>query len=297
MKTKLFVLIFLGFSFSVYSQDLSNLGESILKNITSKPHIEYDTLRAIRIISKTNNLIRLNSTYNPSMDGYPLNEIDKELPIMNFVYKSKTSSNRKNDIKYNERLLYYINQLENVKGSFNQYIERKKIIDKSVNDSLSVDIKKKEELQYDKEKNKSDSTEQYKITFFSPQLIAKVVGMPNATKQNLESEYHVELLGHRGGWDYYDFNKTQVGFKFGGNSNVCYKLTFRLFGDEALEYESQIKNAGFKLLSRKESSNLELEGDLSSKLLNGEVRIYKMGSVICHVYDGSYIGFTFYRFK
>lgn len=167
---------------------------------------------------------------------------------------------------------------------------------KQEQDSI-IEISKKKKLELLLEQSKLDSIEKNKSNFFSPSLIAKVIGMPNATKKNLESEYQVELLAHRGGWDYYDFNLTNVGFKFGGNSNVCYKISFRLFGEDATDYENQIKTAGFKFISRKESTNLELEGDLSSQLMNGEIRTYKKGNVICDVVDGSYLGFTYYRIK
>lgn len=296
MKTKLFIAIFVAFNLSAFSQNLSIIGESILKSM-NKPHVEYDTLRAISIISKNNEFIKSNKKYNPTNDGYPLNEINSEIEICRYYYNSKLSSKKKADIKNNQRLMYFINQLETIKVDFNQYVEKQKARDQFVKDSIIADRNKKEKLQIETEKNQLDSIEKNLQSFFNPTLIAKVVGMPNATKQNLESEYNVVLLDHRGGWDYYDFSKTNVGFKFGGNSNVCYKISFRLFGDEASEYENQLKDDGFKLLSRKESSNLELEGDLSSQLLNGELRVYKMGSVVCQVYDGSYIGFTFYRIK
>lgn len=208
----------------------------------------------------------------------------------NLKYKSKDAK------KINSRINFYKSRLISLKDEYNKIRELQISNIKKKQDSISLENQNRE-LEKIKFQAELDSIEQYKTTFFDPKLIVKVVGMPNATKQNLESEYQVELLMHRGGWDYYDFNLTNVGFKFGGNTNVCYKISFRLFGEDATDYENQIKSAGFKCISRKESSNLELEGDLSSQLMNGEIRIYRKGNVVCEVFDGSYLGFTYYRVK
>ena len=67
----------------------------------------------------------------------------------------------------------------------------------------------------------------------------------------------------------------------------------RYFGEDGLNYETSMVKAGFLLKKRAKSSNLEIEPDLEAQTLDGEIRIYKKGNIVCKVYDGSYIGFSF----
>ncbi len=135
--------------------------------------------------------------------------------------------------------------------------------------------------------------------FLNPQYILQTIGirMPCSLQKNIEQNLKLESQMHRGGVDYYSFDDCNVGMRFAGEKRVLVELSFRLFSEAAAKYECKLIKSGFVLKSRKKSSNLELEGDLSSQLLNGELRLYQNGEVVCEVIDGTYVGFSFYRKK
>ena len=88
-----------------------------------------------------------------------------------------------------------------------------------------------------------------------------------------------------------------VGLRFYGREQIGAEISFRLFGDQADDYEQLLMNSGYVLKSRKKTSTLELEPDFNTQLLSGELRTYRKGDVVCVVMDGSYRGFTFYPVK
>lgn len=144
----------------------------------------------------------------------------------------------------------------------------------------------------------SDSLIQLRRTeFLTPIFIFNVIGMPMASKKNLESDLNLMLYTHRGGKDYYEINGIPVGMLFMGKTQVCVELSFRLFGEDGTNYLQSLIKQGFSLRKTSRTANLELEGDLSSNALYGTLSIYRKGDVICEVYDGTFIGFTFYRTK
>jgi hypothetical protein len=162
--------------------------------------------------------------------------------------------------------------------STNLTVIQKKVVQKKVDDSIQnayADLQK---------------------GFISPLFIFKNLGF--FKKEKVNELFGDNFISHKGGVDYYDMNNYTIGLTF-SDSGVCYKMAFRLFGDQALKYmDSLLDNGnGFKLVKKTETLNLELESDLSSQLLNGQLKIYKFKDVICEVFDGSYVSFTFYRTK
>lgn len=131
--------------------------------------------------------------------------------------------------------------------------------------------------------------------FLTPKFIYRNIGTPEFTEKSIDDVF--QKAAHRGGIDYYSVGDNSVGMKFGGKNRICCYISFRLFGEQAAEYESSLLDAGFVLKSTKRTTNLEAEGDLSSQLLNGELRVYRKGSVVCNVMDGSYLAFTYYTTK
>lgn len=113
------------------------------------------------------------------------------------------------------------------------------------------------------------------------------------SKEKLIKDLNLTILNHRGGVDYYQVNETLLGMRFSGQ--YLSEISFRYFGDEGLKYESTLMKSGFLLKKRSKSSSIEIEPDFEAQTLDGEIRIYKKGSIVCQVYDGTYIGFTFYK--
>lgn len=132
--------------------------------------------------------------------------------------------------------------------------------------------------------------------FLTPKFICACIGTSFATKKRLEKDLNINLVGFRNGVTYYEMD-IPIGLRYTGDIEVCVEMSFRFFGEDGSEYENSLVSSGFVLKNRKKTNNLELEGDLSSQLRNGEFRTYRKGEVVCEVMEGSYFGFSFYRAK
>jgi hypothetical protein len=128
--------------------------------------------------------------------------------------------------------------------------------------------------------------------FFLPITIIKNI-TNRTTKQKLIKDLDLKLAAHRGGTDYYEIGELFAGLHFEGP--YLNKVSFRYFGQDGLDYEVSVTKAGFVLKKRAKTSNLEIEPGLEVNDIDGEVRIYRKGNIICQVYDGTYLGFTFYK--
>ena len=128
-------------------------------------------------------------------------------------------------------------------------------------------------------------------------FIYRNISRAHFTKSNIEKALHVSTTVHRGGVDFYEINDMFVGLRFYGREQIGAEISFRLFGDQATDYEQLLMDSGYVLKSRKRSTQFELESNLDSQLLSGELRTYRKGDVVCVVMDGSYRGFTFYPVK
>ena len=151
-----------------------------------------------------------------------------------------------------------------------------------------------------KEEFDSDSLLQERRTeFLKPAFIAKFIGTSFATKTRLENDLKLIARGFKDDMVFYDLNGSSIGIDYykDDNTEICVGLSFRFFGQEGSDYENSLAKNGFTLSNKKKTSNLELEGDLSSQLLNGELRTYRKGEVVCEVMQGSYFSFSFYRSK
>jgi hypothetical protein len=110
-------------------------------------------------------------------------------------------------------------------------------------------------------------------------------------KQKLYKDLNLRLLAHRGGIDFFQIGGTFTGLHFVGQNLT--EISFRYFGEDGINFETSMVKAGFLLKKVAKSSNLEIYSDFETQMLDGEIRIYKRGNIVCRVYDGSYIGFTF----
>ena len=128
--------------------------------------------------------------------------------------------------------------------------------------------------------------------FLTPNYIYKNIGKPITNKDRLEKNLNIQIEMHKGGIDYYSINETNVGLRFKGQ--VLLEISFRYFGDDGMNYETSLINAGYILRNTKKTINIESEAS-DFDMSNGEIRFYKKGNVICKVYDGTYLAFTFYR--
>lgn len=138
-----------------------------------------------------------------------------------------------------------------------------------------------------------DSTlEKREQDFLVPNTIFKNI-TNRIAKQKLVKDLNLTLVVHRGGMDYYQIGEVLTGLHFEGQ--FLNKVSFRYFGQEGLDYETSLIKIGFMLKKRAKTSNLEIEPGLEVNDLDGEVRIYRKGNVVCQVYDGTYLGFTFYK--
>ena len=126
--------------------------------------------------------------------------------------------------------------------------------------------------------------------FLLPSSIYKNI-INRTSKVKLIKDLELTPLTHRGGVDYYQINETLLGMRFFGQ--YLSEISFRYFGDEGLNYEAALLKSGFLLKKRTKSSSLEIEPNFDAQSLDGEIRIYKKGIVVCQVYDGTYIAFTF----
>lgn len=213
------------------------------------------------------------------------------------AYQSKT------DDKYKERINrinYFLNRYNDSVQVGKSYIANKILADQrqqKSNDSIKLLEKQKVEIQ---KKEKADSVQNAQDElmkgFIGPLFIVKNIGA--FTRKSVDELFGSNYITHRGGVDYYDMNKYTLGLSFTDN-NYCYKMSFRLFGEEARKYMDLLldNGNGFKFVKKYETSNLELEGDLSSQLLNGELSVYRYKDIICEILDGSNMAFTFYRTK
>jgi hypothetical protein len=130
--------------------------------------------------------------------------------------------------------------------------------------------------------------------FLTPKFIGANIGTSFVTKERLEKDLDIYVERYRNGVTYYELD-IPIGLRYMGKLEVCVELSFRLFGEDGPEYENSLVKSGFILKSKKKTKNLELNGDMSSQLLNGEYRTYRKGEVVCEVMEGSYFGFSFYR--
>lgn len=111
------------------------------------------------------------------------------------------------------------------------------------------------------------------------------------SKEKIIKDLNLNLITHRGGVDYYEIGETLAGLRFVGQ--YLTEISFRYFGEEGLNYETSIVKAGFLLKKRAKSSNLEIDPGFEVQTLDGEIRVYKKGNIVCRVYDGTYLGFSF----
>ncbi len=155
----------------------------------------------------------------------------------------------------------------------------------------------------EEEFNSDSLLQQRRIEFLTPKFISQFIGASYVTRSTLEHDLQMDATAYKGGVMYYEINDIPIGLRYykiitqGTVREICIEMSLRLFGEDAQHYENSLILAGFVLKSRKSTTNLELEGDMSSQIMNGEVRIYRLGDVVCKVIDGSYMGFAFYREK
>lgn len=230
-------------------------------------------------------------------------EISDALEYSNMIYSDNSDFKSKSAQKIKARITFYKSLLSDAKNKYEERQNNLLLTLAAKQDSIEL-IKQKEksklELSIERKNADQDSMlNQKRKNFLNPSYICNTIGigMPNSLKDNIERNLEINIAAHRGGVDFYDLGDVFMGLRYGGQSMICIEISFRLFGDEAKDYESLLKKKGFILKSKKKTTNLELESDMTSQLLDGELRVYGKNDVICKVMDGSFISFTFYRGK
>ena len=164
---------------------------------------------------------------------------------------------------------------------------------------ISYDINAQSKIVTKQEFDSDSLLQLRRIEFLKPAFIANFIGTSFATKTKLENDLQLVCIGSSDGIIFYNVNGNNIGLLYfkGKKEEVCIELSLRLFGEEGAQYEALLIKNGFVLRTKKQTSNLELEGDLSSQVRSGSVRIYKKDDVVCEVIEGSYLSFSFYRRK
>ena len=134
------------------------------------------------------------------------------------------------------------------------------------------------------------SAEQLQEEFLAPSFQAEFLGTSYLTRNDIERNLQIKPFTHRGGKDFYNIAENNVTMGY-SPEQVCVFVSFRLFADEALEYQQELINI-FSLVKQKEAVSLEMDRGIQG--LQSQIRYYKKGDVVCEVYDGSYISFTYY---
>jgi hypothetical protein len=117
--------------------------------------------------------------------------------------------------------------------------------------------------------------------FLLPNSIFKNI-TNRVTKERIVNDLNLRLISHRGGIDYYEVGDAMTGLHFSGQ--ILDEVSFRYFGEEGLDYENSMLKAGFVLEKRAKTSNLEI-GGVDATDINGEVRIYRKGSIILPIFE------------
>ena len=137
--------------------------------------------------------------------------------------------------------------------------------------------------------------EELQEDFVTPQFQADYLGMSWMTKSNLEESLQVTRIMHRGGKDFYNIADKNVTIEY-SPEDVCIYVSFRLFAEEAEDYEKELRKV-FTLQQTRKGVSLETEANRTARVGQVRIRKYRKGEVVCEVYDGTYIGFSYYTVK
>lgn len=244
--------------------------------------------------------LKINDLYKPErsnvfIQGYLYLEANKDKKL-----KKKRLVDFNNVSKYCRIYEDSLAMTEVYKNRRVEWLDSIKRREQQISDSLKAVEKEKrllDSLRRIEYENQVTVFKERQRDFVTPLFIYRNISRAHFTKSNIEEVLHVSTTAHRGGVDFYEINDMFVGLRFYGREQIGAEISFRLFGDQAADYEQLLMNSGYVLKSRKKTSTLELEPDFNSQLLSGELRTYRKGDVVCVVMDGSYRGFTFYAAK
>ena len=293
MKNSLIIALTIILSYSTNAQEMP-----IISNVKSffgyYSYEKVDTNYLINILNKP--------IWNPDYESKMTPDyriIDPYLKSKRNEYSNlnKKKLNKKTKMGINselEKIIHYENLYKNSLIVFNKKLKdynRQLFVEDSIKE-----FERKGDLNVNNKTNSNDSLIQIRREkFITPLFISKIIGMAYATQEHLEKDMDLFPITNRGGMFYYSINEYNVGMRFFGETSVLVEMSLRLFGEDGSNYEKQLIKDGFVLKGTEETENLEIESDLSSQLLNGELRTYQKGNVICQISDGSYLGVKFYR--